>query len=48
LRGRFDEFSGDNFGLVIAENQLPLWIGPEITGRTQYYNGILAQSPFGS
>jgi CYTH domain-containing protein len=27
---------------------LPPWIGAEVTGQTQYYNGSLAQRPFGS
>jgi adenylate cyclase len=52
-----DVFAGENEGLVIAEvelrdeNQhvvLPPWIGAEVTGQTQYYNGSLAQRPFGS
>jgi adenylate cyclase len=52
-----DVFTGENEGLVIAEvelrdeNQhvvLPSWIGAEVTGQTQYYNGSLAQRPFGS
>jgi len=51
-----DEFSGANAGLIIAEIELPredypvelpLWIGPEVTGQTQYYNGSLAMRPFG-
>jgi adenylate cyclase len=50
-----DVFSGENLGLVIAEvelrheNQhidLPPWIGGEVTGQRQYYNGSLAQHPF--
>ena len=50
-----DVFSGENLGLVIAEvelrheNQhidLPPWIGEEVTGQRQYYNGSLAQHPF--
>jgi adenylate cyclase len=52
-----DVFAGENEGLIIAEvelrdeNQhvvLPPWIGAEVTGQTQYYNGSLAQRPFGS
>ena len=52
-----DVFAGENEGLIIAEvelreeNQhvvLPTWIGAEVTGQTQYYNGSLAQRPFGS
>lgn len=47
-------FSGENFGLVIAEIELrheqqqielPHWIGEEVTGQRQYYNGSLAQRP---
>jgi len=50
-----DVFSGDNFGLVIAEVELqhehqhvelPSWIGAEITGQPQYYNSSLVQRPF--
>ena len=52
-----DVFSGENTGLVIAEIELvhetqplelPPWIGEEITGQARYYNGALAQQPFGS
>jgi adenylate cyclase len=48
-------FSGENAGLVIAEIELrreaqqfelPPWIGEEITGQAQYYNGSLARQPF--
>ncbi len=51
-----DEFSGANAGLFIAEIELPSehhpvelpsWIGPEVTGQKQYYNGSLAMNPFG-
>jgi len=50
-----DVFSGDNAGLVIAEIELrhedeafdrPPWLGVEITGQSQYYNGSLARHPF--
>ena len=55
LKWEIDVFSGDNAGLVIAEIELPTehhaielpgWIGREITGQTQYYNGTLAHRPF--
>jgi hypothetical protein len=48
-------FSGENYGLVIAEIELrdahqpielPPWIGREITGQPQYYNSSLVQRPF--
>lgn len=57
LKWEIDVFSGENQGLVIAEIELPdecykielpPWIGPEITGQTQYYNGTLAHHPFGA
>ena len=50
-----DVFSGDNFGLVIAEVELrhehqhvelPPWVGTEITRQPQYYNSSLVQRPF--
>jgi adenylate cyclase len=50
-----DEFAGENEGLLIAEVELdhehqyvelPSWIGPEVTGQTQYYNGSLVRHPF--
>ena len=50
-----DVFGGDNAGLVIAEIELrhedetfdrPPWLGVEITGQSQYYNGSLARHPF--
>ena len=50
-----DVFSGDNAGLIIAEIELghedeafdrPPWLGIEITGQSQYYNGSLARHPF--
>lgn len=50
-----DVFSGDNKGLVIAEIELreenesferPAWLGIEVTGQAQYYNGSLARHPF--
>jgi len=57
LAWEVDVFSGDNLGLVIAEIELPdehhhvdlpSWIGPEVTGQAQYYNGTLARRPFNS
>jgi adenylate cyclase len=56
LNWEVDEFSGANSGLLIAEIELPRedypvelppWIGPEVTGQDQYYNGSLAMRPFG-
>ena len=50
-----DVFAGENAGLVIAEIELrheddtfdrPPWLGIEITGQAQYYNGSLSQRPF--
>jgi len=50
-----DVFSGDNYGLVLAEVELqherqsielPPWVGAEITGQPQYYNSSLVQRPF--
>jgi adenylate cyclase len=50
-----DVFAGDNAGLVIAEIELgdehepfecPAWLGVEVTGQHQYYNGSLARRPF--
>ena len=50
-----DEFSGDNAGLLIAEVELreesetferPPWLGVEVTGQAQYYNGSLARHPY--
>jgi adenylate cyclase len=55
LTWEIDVFSGDNTGLTIAEIELPSehhpftlppWIGAEITGQAQYYNGALARRPF--
>jgi adenylate cyclase len=55
LSWEVDVFSGENRGLVIAEIELqherqridlPHWIGEEVTGQPQYYNGSLAQRPF--
>ena|ERR1700733_6839394 len=55
LAWEVDEFSNANAGLVIAEIELPSehhpielpeWIGPEVTGQKQYYNGSLAKLPF--
>jgi adenylate cyclase len=55
LAWEVDEFSGANAGLLIAEIELPsehhqvefpAWIGPEVTGQKQYYNGSLAMRPF--
>jgi len=56
LAWEVDEFSGANSGLLIAEIELPRedypvelppWVGPEVTGQDQYYNGSLAMRPFG-
>jgi len=50
-----DVFAGENAGLVIAEIELrhedetfdrPPWLGIEITGQAQYYNGSLSRRPF--
>jgi adenylate cyclase len=55
LAWEVDEFSGANEGLVIAEIELPRedypvelppWIGQEVTGQSQFYNGSLAMRPF--
>jgi adenylate cyclase len=55
LNWEIDEFAGENAGLVIAEVELrqehqhvelPSWVGAEVTGQTQYYNGSLAHRPF--
>ncbi len=52
-----DVFGGENAGLVIAEVELrdehqhvdlPPWVGAEVTGQAQYYNGSLAHNPFGN
>jgi adenylate cyclase len=51
-----DTFLGDNAGLVIAELELqseqqtferPPWLGAEITLQASYYNGALANHPYG-
>ena len=50
-----DEFTGENEGLIIAENELksddqqfpkPEWIGEEVTGDARYYNANLVKNPF--
>jgi adenylate cyclase len=52
-----DTFFGENQGLVVAEIELPdehhavelpSWIGAEVTGQSQYYNGTLSQRPYSS
>jgi adenylate cyclase len=52
-----DVFAGENEGLVIAEIELrdelqqfalPDWIGAEITGQPDYYNGALVLRPYRS
>ena len=52
-----DVFSGDNYGLVLAEIELqherqpvdlPPWVGAEVTGQQQYYNSSLVQRPYSS
>jgi len=54
-RWEVDVFSGANAGLVVAEIELrhelerferPPWLGVEVTGQSQYYNGSLARHPF--
>jgi adenylate cyclase len=55
LKWEIDVFAGVNQGLVIAEIELrhehqhidlPLWIGAEVTGQSQFYNSALARRPF--
>ena len=50
-----DEFLGENYGLIIAEIELPhentaftkpSWLGKEVTGQLKYYNAMLAKKPF--
>ena len=50
-----DEFLGENFGLVIAEIELPFedfnfekpsWLGKEVTGDIKYYNSVLSKNPY--
>ena len=57
LAWEVDVFSGDNYGLVVAEIELrherqpvelPPWIGAEVTGQQQYYNSSLVQRPYSS
>jgi adenylate cyclase len=57
LRWEIDTFFGENEGLVVAEIELPdehhqielpPWIGAEVTGQSQYYNGTLSQHPYSS
>ena len=57
LAWEVDVFSGDNYGLVLAEIELqherqpvdlPPWIGAEVTGQQQYYNSSLVQRPYSS
>ncbi len=57
LNREIDVFSAENLGLVTAEIdlldenhqiELPPWIGSEVTGQDRYYNGTLAQHPYGS
>jgi len=57
LTWEIDVFSGENLGLVTAEIELPSenhqielppWIGSEVTGQDQYYNGTLAQHSYRS
>ncbi len=52
-----DEFDGLNQGLVLAEIELdhadrplllPAWIGPEVTGSSQFHNSYLSRHPFTS
>lgn len=55
LTWEVDVFDGENAGLVVAEVELdtveqliakPAWLGREVTGLPQYYNGSLARSPY--
>lgn len=55
LTWEIDVFSDENLGLIIAEIELPeehysfelpSWIGREVTGQAQFYNGSLALHPF--
>ena len=57
LAWEIDVFAAESVGLVIAEIELPdekhsiempSWIGQEVTGQAQYYNGTLALHPFTS
>jgi adenylate cyclase len=57
LTFEIDVFAGENDGLVIAEIELrdeqqafalPNWIGTEITGQPDYYNGALVLRPYRS
>ena len=50
-----DEFEGVNTGLILAEIELagdtevferPPWLGEEVTGKAEYYNGSLARQPW--
>lgn len=50
-----DEFLGNNFGLIIAEIELPsedsyfekpMWLGNEVTGEIKYFNSVLSKNPF--
>jgi CYTH domain-containing protein len=50
-----DEFSGDNFGLIVAEIELtsedenysiPAWVDKEVTGQEKYYNSNLTIDPY--
>lgn len=52
-----DVFEGENRGLIVAEIELsseaesfekPVWLGPEVTGESRYYNANLIKNPFGS
>lgn len=50
-----DEFLGENFGLVVAEIELPAedavfakpdWVGEEVTEDARYFNSNLSRTPF--
>lgn len=50
-----DEFLGENFGLVVAEIELPSedtafakpdWLGAEVTDDARYFNSNLSRMPF--
>ena len=53
----FDEFLGENLGLVVAEIELPAenahferpeWVGEEVTPHARYFNSNLSRMPFSS
>lgn len=55
LTWEVDEFLGDNYGLVMAEIELPSedtdfdipdWVGQEVTGDSKYNNSYLVAHPY--